>query len=271
MPRILDGNALQRWVELALPEPPWTGGAAFVGFVYMDWQAGMSAKGGAADDPAVATAPRLTVRLPIGVDGRVLDDDELRARGLPDLPPWLEAYGAQPARDGAWRRDPALVGKFHKQFPDDLAVLVHDGEPKRTGRRVEICWVRVDAVEDGPPRPSQTATGATIARGPRLYAGVLLSAPKQLATYGAGARVRFVPDPGGRHPLAVTPAYLDERAAWTVRACTGCGLTEGLDPPSVMFRSRFPDADGEPIGFTAFCPVCGPSGIRTFERSVKET
>ena len=84
-------------------------------------------------------------------------------------------------------------------------------------------------------------------------------------------RVRFVPDPGGRHPLAVTAAYLDERSAWTVHACTGCGLTEGLDPPSVMFRSRFPDAADEPIGFTASCPVCGPSGSRTFERSAKET
>ncbi len=275
-PRILDGNAMLRWVELALPEPPWPGGAAFVGFVYQDWQAGMSAKGGPADDATVATTPRLTVRLPIGVDGRILDDAEVAARGLPARPPWLDAYGVQPPADGPWRRDPLLAGKLHRQYPDDLQVLVHDGEPKRTGRRTEACWVRLDAVEDGPPRPSLTATGAALGRGTRLYAGVLLSPPKQLTTYAAGARVRLIPDPGGPHPIAVTAAYLDERAGWTVHACTGCGLSEGLEPPSLMFRSRFPEVgpDAEPVGFTAFCPVCGPSGSRTFERRgapIKET
>ncbi len=32
-----------------------------------------------------------------------------------------------------WRTDPALVDKLHPWYPDDLQVLVHDGEPRRTG------------------------------------------------------------------------------------------------------------------------------------------
>lgn len=265
-PPILDGTALLHWVELALPEPPWTTGAAFVGFVYLDAEAGMSAKGGPSDDPGLATAPRLTVRLPIGVPSRILDDAEVQARGLPAAPPWLAGFGAQPMADAPWRRDPVLVGKFHRKFPDDLQVLVHDGEPKRTGRRTEVCWVRVDAAEAGPARPSQSSTGAAIARGTQLYVGELLNPPKQLTTLAAGARVRLVADAGGRHPVAVTAAYLAERPAWTIGACGACGLTEGLDPPSVMFATLAPDAGVAPIAFTARCPVCGPPAARTFTR-----
>lgn len=267
----VDATAFLRWVELALPEPPWSGGAPFVGFVYLDPQAGLSAKGGPADDAALADAPRLTVRLPIGVPGRVLPDGERATRGLPPAPSWLDRFGAQPQADPPWRRDPALAGRFHRSWPDDLQVLVHDGEPRRTGRRTEVCWVRVDAAADAPPRPSQTADGTPLPRATTRYAGTLLSVPKQLATWKAGARVDFLPDAGGRHPVAVTVAYLDERAAWIVRACDGCGLTEGLDPPSVMFRTRFPDADADadaaPVAFTAHCPVCGPPAALAFSRA----
>jgi len=256
---ILDASALGRWVEIALGEPPWTSGARFVGFGYLDALAGLSAKGGAADDPTLATAPRLTVRLPIGADSRVLDEDEARARGLPAVPAWLDGYGPQPVRDAAWRRDPALAGKFHASWPDDVPVLVHDGERRRTGRRVEVGWVRVDAVEDGPARPSARASGEPVARRTATYVGTLRSPPKQLTSYAAGARVRFVPDGGGKYPVAVTAAYLDDRAGWLVRGCTRCGLSEGLDPPSTM-------ADADAATFTASCPVCGPSGTRTFLR-----
>lgn len=261
-------TALFAWLELALPDPPWDGGAPFVGFVYVDAQAGLSAKGGPADDATLATSPRLTVRLPIGVPSRVLSAEDARARGLPDAPPWVAHYGAQPPPDddAPWRRDPALAGRFHRSWPDDVPVLVHDGEPRRSGRRTEVCWVRVAGVEEGPVRPSAAADGAPLARATALYGGTLLSAPKQLGNYAAGARVRFVPDSGGRHAVAVDDAYLAARPAWRVRACTACGLTEGLDPPATMFRTRFPDAEGEPVGFTAHCPVCGPPAFLGFER-----
>lgn len=120
----LDGDALGRWVEIALPDAPWGRPAPFVGYVYMDWQAGMSAKGGPADRPD--DPPSLTVRLPIGAPSRVLDAAEVGARVTP--PAWVAHFGPQPPTDAPWRRNPALRGRWHKQFPDDLQVLVHDGE-----------------------------------------------------------------------------------------------------------------------------------------------
>lgn len=258
----LDGDALGRWVEIALPDAPWGRPVPFVGYVYMDWQAGMSAKGGPADRPD--DPPSLTVRLPIGAPSRVLDAAEVGARVTP--PAWVAHFGPQPPTDAPWRRDPALRGRWHKQFPDDLQVLVHDGEPRRTQRAAEGCWVRVDASEPAPARPSASADGVAIARGAVVYVGTLLNQPHKLTTLAQGDRVRFLPDPGGRHPLLVTEAYLAERAGWTIAPCPRCGLGEGLDPPSVMAATRFPDAGGTIEAFTAHCVACGPPSALSFSR-----
>ncbi|MEZ4401664.1 MAG: hypothetical protein R3B06_16680 [Kofleriaceae bacterium] len=265
-PPALDGTALGHWVELALPEPPWNRLVPFVGFAYLDAAAGMSTKGGAADDPALATAPTLTVRLPIGVPSKILSAAEVAARGLPTPPPWLSGFAPQPATDAPWRTAPALAGRWHRQFPDDLQVLCADGEPARTGGRPESCWVRIDEDAAAPARPTVGADGAEVARGPRLYRGRLLSTPRHLTTLAAGDRVTVLADPGGRFPLAVTDAYLAERPAWTITACPRCGLGEGFDPPSVMARARFPDAPGPPVMFTAHCPLCGPPAARVLAR-----
>ncbi len=253
----VDGAALLRWVELELPEPPWAEREPFLGFVYLDAEAGLSARGGRASDADVVERPSLTVRLPIGVPGRVLPDDEARTRGLPAAPAWLAAYGPQPPVDGPWRRDPALRGRFHPRFPDDLQVLVHDGEPRRTGKRTEVCWVRVGA--DLGPAP---------AGGGRLLAGVLLNQPHARTTIHAGDALRFLSAPGGAHPLLVTDAYLAERAAWELEPCPSCGLAEALDPPSVMARTRFPDLDADalPVMFTAHCAACGPPHAQVIKR-----
>jgi hypothetical protein len=248
----VDGTALGHWVELQLPEPPWTELEPFVGFVYLDAQAGLSAKGGRAGDPAHAAQPSLTVRLPIGVPARVLTGDEAAARGLPVAPGWLAGFGPQPATDAPWRVDPALRGRFHPQWPDDLQVLLHDGESRRTGKRTELCWLRVDAVEDSEAR---------------RYAGTLMHPTHQLATVKLGDHVAFLAAPGGKHALMVTAAYVAERADWTIEPCPSCGLREGLDPPSVMARTRFPDAgDAVPEMFSAHCAMCGPPHAQMLAR-----
>ena len=64
----------------------------------------------------------------------------------------------------------------------------------------------------------------------------------------------------------VTAAYLAERAAWTIAPCPRCGLGEGLDPPSVMAATRFPDAAVAVEAFTAHCAACGPPSALTFSR-----
>jgi len=148
----VDGTALLHWIELSLPDPPWPSSEPFIGFVYLDAQAGLSAKGGRAGDPDLIERPSLTVRLPIGAPGRMLTADDVRGRGLPAAPSWLSVYGPQPPADAVWRVDPTLRGTFHPRFPDDLQVLVHDGEPRRTGKGTELCWLRVVAVDDAAAR-----------------------------------------------------------------------------------------------------------------------
>ena len=61
-------------------------------------------------------------------------------------------------------------------------------------------------------------------------------------------------------------AYLAERAGWTIAPCPRCGLGEGLDPPSVMAATRFPDAGGTIEAFTAHCVACGPPSALSFSR-----
>ncbi len=258
----VDGAAVLRWIELELPEPPWREREPFLGFVYVDPQAGLSAKGGRAGDPQQAEQPSLTVRLPIGVPGRVLGDDEAGGRGLPATPSWLPHFGPQPPAHGPWRTDPGLQGRFHAQFPDDLQVLVHDGEPRRTGKRTELCWVRVVAEEARLAAPAGAGEAAT-----RIYVGELLNKPHGLSTVTAGERIRFVPAPGGRHPLYVTAAYLAERGEWDIAPCSSCGLAETLDPPTVMAQTRFPDAgETAPVMFTAHCALCGPPAHQLVQR-----
>ena len=260
MPRpAIDGRALLRWVLLELPETPWPGGAPFIGLVYVDPQAGLSAKGwrdGAPDES------KLTVRLPIGAPGRILTDDEVASRGLPAEPAWLVHYGPQPTLDAPWRHDPALLERLHRSYPDDVQVVVHDGEPRRTGRRTEACWVRIDGWEDGAARPVTGREPPT-----RVYRATLLSRPHHLESIAAGGRLRLIASSGGRYPVMVTDLYLDERPAWRFTPCTGCGLHEGLDPPTVMAATRFPELEAEarPLMFTARCTAC--EGMLTLVRT----
>ncbi len=249
-PAAIDGRALLRWIVLELPTPPWGGTEPFVGLVYLDAQAGLAARGWRETAP---DGGGLTVRMPIGVPGRVLTDDEAEARGLPAEPPWLAAFGPQPPRDAPWRHDPALLGRLHPRFPDDVQVLVHDGEPRRTGRRTEACWVRLDGADDGAPRLVTDQVAQT-----RSYRATLLSQPRQLTSIAANGRLRLLANPGGRHPIMVTDEYLAQRAGWRFTPCTACGLHEGLDPPSQMAATRFPDLEAEarPLMFTARCAAC---------------
>lgn len=166
----------------------------------------------------------------------------------------------------SWRNDPDLAGKLLPQHPDDLQVLVHDGEPRRTQRNPEACWVKITGTAGtlrspvttggGPPGPPTPDRVRWLER--TIYTGQLLNQPHQLASVAQGATVRFVHAPGIPHPLLVTQAYEAERGRWAVTPCDRCGADQMLDPPSVMARTRFPDAPpgAEPVAFTAFCP-CG--------------
>jgi hypothetical protein len=153
-------------------------------------------------------------------------------------------------RDGqrAWREHPALRARLHRDHPDDVQVIVHDGGPRITDRRPELVWVRVTGVAAD------------------VFSGVVLNQPQQLETLAEGAAIQFVVPAGGEHPLLVTAAYLAERGSWTIHPCAECGLTELFDAPSRLIRQIFPSlpADATMDAFTAFCGACG--GVQSVER-----
>src|SRR5437870_5758866 len=208
-----------------LPEEP------IVAFVYLDAHAGPSAKGGLESESQLATMPSRTVRLSAQTALRELTDAEVAARKLPVPPPWLEHYGPQPDAGSAWRRDPLLAKHFHPQFPDDLQVFVHDGDPRRTRRGPELCWVRLQRADAG--------VG--------VYLGELLNQPHTLTSVKRGETVKVMAVPGMPHPLQVTDEYLRERARWKITPCDKCGASECWDPPSVMAKVRFPDAPPDAV------------------------
>ena len=155
-----------------------------------------------------------------------------------------------------WRLDPALANRFHPSFPDDLQIVVHDGSPRRTGRQPELCWVRIMAAENGPPRPNLDSDEIN-PESQTVYVAELLNRPHQLHTVQQGQSVRLYAHAGSKHPLMVTADYLAERADWQISPCDSCGLNERLDPPSMLARAIFPDSPTVPLMFTAACPLCG--------------
>lgn len=249
----------------------------FVGYVYVDPGAGPSVKGGP-ESANFVELPMTTVRLPMPLmPMQVLAPDEISARGLPAAPAWLAHFGPQPDLDAPWHRDPDLRGRFHASWPDDLQVLVHDGEPRRTERKPELCWVRVVAAEPGPPRwitfvpdvheLSERELAQKYRRSQTVYVATLLNAPEALVSIRQGDAIRFLAGGGLEHPLLVTPQYLAERAGWKITLCSECGMSECLDPPSVMARLRFPDnPPGATVqNFTSFCALCG--GMQMLSRA----
>jgi hypothetical protein len=242
-----------RWVLIdRMPEEP------VIAYVYLDAHAGPSAKGGLASDMNLATMPSRTVRLSPTVKLSELDDAECAARKLPANPTWLSHYGPQPLADAPWRHDPNMRGKFHKDFPDDIQALVHDGDPRVMRRGPELCWVRIQRVDRAATRPV-TDVIADHEKQRAVYIGELLNAPHTLQSVKRGDRLKLLSVAGMPHPLHVTDAYLQERLQWEITPCDKCGATETFDPPSVMAKVRFPNApvDAMIAAFTSICSHCG--------------
>ena len=238
------------WVRMEI-----AGQGTFVGFTYVDAQAGFSAKGWLSDGaPGV---PTVTVRLPLGVPWEELSADEIAAQKLDNVPGWVaEFYGPQPPAGtewGWWRDHPKLKGRLLPDYPDDLQVIVHDGGPRLTKNPPELMWVRV--------------TGGA----GDVFTGRLLNQPHGLASVKLGDEIRFVVPDGGEHPLRVTDKYLAERPDWTVTPCNKCGLSELFDAPSDLIRTVFPHmagrGDAQMQAFTSFCGACGGVQLVTSRRA----
>jgi hypothetical protein len=229
------------WIQMNLPGFP-----TFIGFTYVDPEAGLSAKGGPRDDSDLAERPSMTLRLPMpGIASTALSLAEIERLHLPEMPTWVEEfYGPQPKRGtgwGIWRQHPGLRGRFHPECPDDLQVVVHDGGPRMSSHPGELVWVRVTGVEG------------------EVFCARLLNQPHNLKSVRLGDPIQFLVPSGGKHPLMVTEKYLRERANWIVHPCRKCGLSELFDAPSDLISKIFPNipADAKLGMFTTFCPLCG--------------
>ena len=246
-----------RWVWIdRLPDEP------IIAFVYLDPHAGPSAKGGLASEASLATMPTRTVRLS-GIDVRELTADEIRVRKLPERPAWVEVYGPQPDAESPWHNDPLLAGRFHPQFPNDIQALVHDGDPRRTRRGPELCWIRILRVDRAPTR---RLANTDVEPSRHIYVAELLNQPHTLESVKRGERIKVISVHGLPHPLHVHDDYLREREDWTITPCSKCGMSECFDPPSVMIQLRFPEApkDTQMMAFTSFCSHCG--GVQELQR-----
>jgi hypothetical protein len=173
-----------------------------------------------------------------------------------------------------WRTDPNLQGKFHPQFADDLQVMVHDGEPRRTNKQPEACFVRVTSVvgvlrmphapqNTPPPVPSSMLQWTQRP----IYRGTLLNQPFGLTTVKQNQTIEFVTSPGLPHPLQISLQYAQERVKWCLEPCTGCGADQTLDPMTEMAKTRFPNLDhgSIPVAFSAFCPCGGTLALVSAE------
>lgn len=140
-----------------------------------------------------------------------------------------------------WRNDPALAGRFHPDYPDDLQVIVHEGGPRVTQARPELIWVRITGKQG------------------EAYQGTLLNEPHQLPSLKQHDAILFLAPSATIEPYLVTEQYLRERKEWYIGPCNKCGMPDLFDAPSALQAKIFPNvpADAKVEAFTSFCPVCG--------------
>jgi hypothetical protein len=163
-----------------------------------------------------------------------------------------------------WREHPLLKGRFLPNQPDDLQVIVHDGGPQITRNEPEIVWVTVIGMDGDLFRgrvQNQPHVLQTVRQGDEInFVMPTGDAPTTLlATAAARLGLEKPPRTGWLAPLLVTDKYLQEREAWIIPPCRGCGLSELFDAPSDLMRELFPESapDAERSSFTTPCPNCG--------------
>jgi len=220
-----------KWVLIdRFPEEP------VIALVYLDQRAGPSAKGGLASEMQLATMPSRTIRLSPDSKLTELSEAEVHARKLPTKPDWLGTYGKQPDAESPWHRDPLLAGKFLASHPDDIQTLVHDGDPRRTRRGPELCWVRILKIDRAPTR----RVTADYEPSRHVFVGELLNQPHTLQSVKRGDRIKLI----SVHGLPRLGRRSAERAGlletWTTRPTTNThpGSFSAALPTSVARLTR---------------------------------
>lgn len=234
--------AADRWIRASDPSGS---DRVFIGFTFVDPDAGLSARGAVIDWPATretaieaAEFPDTTIPL-AGLDPIALTPSELATLNLPQRPEWLEALAAPAffsATDHPWRDDPAMRDSGSDDNPDHFRASFYAWpEPN-----VESLWVEL--------RAADPAVGG--------YNGVLLDEPESAEAPTLGSRVSIRVAPGAGAPVWVSPAMRANLARWSAR-CAACGF-DMLMTPAELISEQFPDApDGcVPLVFTTPCDLC---------------
>lgn len=139
---------------------------------------------------------------------------------------------------GPWQRDPALAGRFHPSYPNDLEVRFYFAEQQT----LEKMWVRTTGVDE--------EIGG--------YVAVLVNRPHTDATgLAPGASVAYRVAAGMPDPIWVTPAMRANLASWSSR-CERCGFDMLLLPAEDLIRRQFELPPGTVMeAFTTRCLACG--------------
>jgi hypothetical protein len=147
--------------------------------------------------------------------------------------------------DFSWRTDPTVKSKFVTQYPDDIQVVVHEGDMRITQRPLELIWVKIT----GHAAP--------------YYKGFLLNQPQNLATLHQGSEIIFKIETGCEHPVRVLEEYIKDRKEWIVKPCEGCGLNEAFSPVAALTKLSFPNnpPDSTVEAFTSRCNLCGGTQV----------
>ena len=146
-----------------------------------------------------------------------------------------------------WRNNPIFKGKFHPEYPDDLQVLIHAGNPRFSGKRPEAVWVRITRNQD------------------TVYFGNILNKPQFLDNLHQGDEISFLKVESAPFPFLISPNYVDDRKKWVISPCDKCGFAEMFEPPSKKVESFMKEnqitEENVPIMMTTFCPLCGGAQI----------
>lgn len=219
-------------------------GERHLAFTYVDARGELSARGGKLPPDFTPDALHAAVELPgasfRGLPGAwiavPLDDDERARLQLPAVPSWMKQLAPPPASQ-PWRTDPALAGKFHPSYPDDLEALFFF----HTHQRVERMWVRI------------TDVAADLGG----YLAQLLNTPHTPVGLQAGAQVVIRAAPGAASPVWLSDAARDNLARYQA-LCHDCGFDLLLVPADEIARAQFPGApEGAVImQFTTRCAMC---------------
>lgn len=175
-------------------------------YAYDDPQVGPCARGGVvaretfgADVRRAVEQPNMTLRLAGGrFAPEPVDAATVGELGLPDRPWWAEGL----PEPGPWRSDPALVGRFLVDCPDDLKVRFY------FERTMENMWVTTRSVD------------AEIGG----YAGMLLNDPHTEGTgLIAGSAVSYRAVRGAPLPIWVSTRMRRDFGEWS-SVCPKCGF-----------------------------------------------